>query len=88
MGFSWTNQCTNELEDTIQPLVVEGNKIAVTAETSICLDMAVERRFQPIPSNMATIEELENTCLARLLSVVTVKDLTTIFILLFCSSRR
>lgn len=32
-------------------------------------------RFQPIPSNVATIEELENTCLARLLSVV--KDLTT-----------
>ena len=47
----------------------------MTAEASVCLDMAVERRFQPIASNMATIEELENTCLARLLSVV--KDLTT-----------
>ena len=60
IGFSWTNLCTNELEDTIHPLVVEGNKIAVNAEASICLDLAVERRFQPIPSNMATIiiEEL------------------------------
>ena len=31
MGFSWTNLCMNQLEDTIHPLVVEGNKIAVTA---------------------------------------------------------